>query len=331
MRIVLARLGLIALLLSIAACGSTQQATKDDLPPLRLGSGVWPSIGPVDIAMAKGFFAQAGVEVEIVYYDNYDQSVSDLASRKLDGNLTVYSDGIAQVAAGIPVQLIWVLDNSNGTDVMVGSSAVTSLDALKGKRIGMSFGSFSQLFVMSELRERGFQDNDFTLLNVEPEDVPRALAAGEIDAGHTWDPFLSEVLAAGGTTLFTSADAPGVIVDTLFFQKSVIEERPQDVQAFLQAFVDAQEWWAENPDDGNQIVAQAQGIGVEDLLAFQMGLRAFSLEDNRQAFDPNNTSEISVYQSGQLAIDLFLEFGVIEEAPDLDEIINPSFLQAVKQ
>ncbi|MBL8162521.1 MAG: ABC transporter substrate-binding protein [Anaerolineae bacterium] len=327
----LARLGLAALLLSIAACGSTQQATKDDLPPLRVGSDTWAGSGPIYIAAERSLFSQMGVDVEVVHYTNYNQSMTDLVSRELDGAHTVFSDGIAQAAAGIPVQLVWVLNSSNGADVLVGNSAIGDLEALKGKRVGMTLGSFSQLFVMSELRERGFQDSDITLVNVIAENVPRAIAAGEIDAGHTWDPYLSEVIAAGGTALFTSADAPGVIVDTLFFQNSVLEERPQDIQAFLQAFTNAQKWWAENPDEGNQIVAKAMGITVEELIAIQAGLHTFSLEDNRQAFDPNNTSELSVYQSGQLAIDLFLDFDVIEEAPTLDDIINPSFVQAVTQ
>jgi NitT/TauT family transport system substrate-binding protein len=331
MKMTLARLGLLALLLAVAACGTAQQAANDELPPLRVGLIVWPAVGPVNIALEKGFFAQEGVEVEVVSYNNYNQAVSDLAGRDLDGAHTVFSDGIAQAAAGIPVQLVWVLNSSNGADVLVGSSAAADLEALKGKRVGLAFGSFSQLFVMSELRERGFQDEDVTLVNVLAEDVPRAMAAGEIDAGHTWDPYLSEVVAAGGTPLFSSADAPGVIVDAFFFQQAVIEERPQDIQAFLQAFVNAQKWWAENPDEGNQIVAQAHGMSVEDMQAFLSGLRVFSLEDNRQAIDPNNTNPNSLYQSGQLAIELFRDFGVIEEAPDLAEIINPSFVQAVKQ
>lgn len=315
--------------LLVAGCGANTQTTTTSNTPLRVGSNYWPSFGPVYIAAEKGLFEKAGLTVEVVSYESYDQSTADLATKKLDGNLMVYSDGIAQVAAGIPIQLVWVLDNSAGSDTFVARRGIENPTDLKGKRIGYSSGTFGQLFVTRGLANYGLTEADVNVVNISAEDIPAAIAAGEIDAGHTWEPFLSEVLKAEGKVLFTSSETPGVIADTIFFQSSVIEKRSEEVQTFIRVLNEMRQWWLDNPEEGDAIVAKALNMSIDDFKTFIAGLKVFTLQDNLNAFDQAYQGSESLYESGQFAIDQFVEKSVITNAPDLNTIINPMFVQAL--
>src|SRR5258706_2630146 len=108
--------------LFVSACSTEQMPSTEMMAsrePLRIGLGSWAGFGAAYIADAKGFFKEAGVDVEIVKFDTYDKAAADFAGKRTDGSLMVLSDAVNQSAAGIPLQVVWVLDSSNGADVVV--------------------------------------------------------------------------------------------------------------------------------------------------------------------------------------------------------------------
>lgn len=325
------RLTIISTLLLVgmlfSACGSNA-TSNSAFPTLRIGINPWVGYGILNIAVEQGFFEQEGITVELVN-STYDDGAVDFAMKRLDGNSMVFSDSIAQAAAGIPLQVVWVFDNSAGGDVVVGTEAVAGPADLRGKRIGFSYGTFSQLFVLSGLANYGLNPEDVTVVNLPQADIPAALANGTIDAGHTVDPYLSEALNNGGHVLFSSAETPGVIVDALVFQAEVIEDRPDDVQAVVRAVANATNWWQANADEGNTIIAQAMEIPAQDMAAILSGVQIFGVENNLVALDPATQGSESIYESARFASRLFTESDIIEQSPDVETLINPAFVQAL--
>src|SRR5712692_8670630 len=173
-------------LLILSACSSAAPATTTNLPALRIGVTQWIGFAPLYIARDKGFFAKEGVKVDVVTFDTYDTQNAAFASKNIDGGVTVLSDTIAQAAANIPLQDVWMLDESSGDDVLVGNTSIQSPADLKGKRIALSYGTFGHVFVLTGLAKYGLSRSDVTIVNLAGESVPDALAAGKIDAGHTW-------------------------------------------------------------------------------------------------------------------------------------------------
>lgn len=318
----------LSIILITAACGGNQPQ-QSDLPPLRLGVNPWAGYSSVYIAAEKGFFEQQGVKVEIVKYDTTDASLADFAGRKLDLNLGLVPDSLAQAAAGIPVQVVWVFDNSAGSDVVVGRSDLKNPEDLKGKRIGVTFGGFSHIFVVTALAKYGIQDTDVTFVNVRENEIQAAIAANQIDAGHTWDPYLSEAVKSGDNIIFTSKDTPGLIADALMVHTEVVEKRRDEITKILRGLIAAYDWWQTNPDEGNKIIATAIGAKPEDMAAIFAGIQVFSLQDNVTAFDPATQGTVSIYQSSQIAIDILIKDQIIKNPPDPKTVINPSFVQAL--
>lgn len=247
--------------------------------------------------------------------------------QQIDGIFSTVPDALAEAAAGVPIQAVWVTDLSKGGDVVVGSSAITRPQDLKGKRIGLSYGTYSQIFVLTGLAKYGIKASDVQIINLPGEQVPDALLHGQIDAGHTWDPHVTQVLASGGHTLFTSQDAP--VVEILCFNKLVIEKRPDDIRAVLRAGLRGLDYWKQHPAEGDRIIASAVGVKVTDLAGFFKGDAVYGLPENQAAFDPQTSDPVALSPNFANASSLFLDSKVIQKAPNIPSIIDASFVGAL--
>jgi NitT/TauT family transport system substrate-binding protein len=310
----------------VAACSAAAPPTPAPSPPLRIGYNKWVGYGALFIAAEKGFFKQEGVEVEIAVYDTYSEGYAELVEKKLAATCGTLADATVQGSTYTPRQTIWLFDLSLGGDVVVGRGDLSGPEDLRGKKIGAGAGTFSQVFVAAGLEKFGLSTDDVTLIDVKEDAVPQEMESGLIDAGHTWEPYLSEALDNGGKILFTSADTPGVVVDVLIFRQDVIEERPQDVQALVRGLAKAEEFWRANPAEGNAIVARATEIPEDEIVAILTGVKVASLADNVTAM--NETGEQSLYQAVRFTGDFFVKEGIIQTPPDAGQLINPTFVQA---
>lgn len=316
----MSRLVLIALIVSLAGCAAPQTPAK---APLRIEWTQWPGDWILLVAHRKGFFEKHGVQVEPVYYEVFNQAMPDLAAEKIDGGLFVAGD-LVPIVKGDNLRAVFITDVSDGADQIVASTDIASLADLRGKRIGASLGTFGELFVWEMLKSAKISPADVTLVDIEAESVPDAIP-DQIDAGHTWEPHTSRALAKGQHIIFTSADTPGLIPDLLVFRTKILRERPDDVRAFLTAWLEARDFILANPAEAAQIIAEETGLSVEEV-SFE-GVKLYSLEDNRAAFAQNpGTDTTSIYFTTQLYADFLISSGNLTNAPDINQMLDPSFL-----
>lgn len=308
---------LVALILS--ACGAS---APEEQPPLRVGWSLWPGWYPLVIAQEQGLFAKHGVDVEFVFYDAYADALPDFSSGKVDGTLLVIGDVIPLVNNN-NAKIVMVTDNSNGADVIMAGPEITSPADLRGKTIGVTLGTFGEVLAREMLLANGISIGDVTLVQIGPETVPSVLGA-DIEAGHTYEPFTSEAEQRGYRPIFSSSETPGLIADVLVFKNDVLNERPEDVRAFIAAWFEALEWWQNNPAEGNAIIAEATGQNVEDIST--EGLSIFNQADNLAAFQ-QGTDTRSIYFTAQQYVTFYQTIGVLSTLPDLNQLLDPAFLQ----
>ena len=101
-------------------------------------------------------------------------------------------------------QNTWIFDVIGKGESLAVKSDIKAPADLKGKKIATPFGSTSHYSLLNWLQSNGLSDTDVELVNLEPE---KMVAAWPDLAGvWVWDPTLSQVVAAGGVVLASSAD-----------------------------------------------------------------------------------------------------------------------------
>ncbi len=320
-------LALLSVLLIVACHSATTVTSQSEQSPLKIGCYTsWPGYFPLILAQEKGFFAQQGVQVEPIYSSNYLESVSNFSAGHSDG-VTVTLGSLMSIAGQNPdVKLVLVSDQSAGADMLVVGPEIKNLSDLKGKRIGVKLGDFGELFITTLLGFQHLTAADVTLVNIEGEMVPDRMEKGDIQAGHSWEPYVSQVMKAGGQVLLSSQDTPGLIPDTLVFHANVVRDRPQQVQAFVRGWFQAVDYWQAHPQESNVLLAKVLKLKPEEIST--EGIHLATVADNLKALTPGKTTE-SLYHTAQLYADFFIRTGGLSAAPDIDKLIVPSFIQAL--
>jgi len=87
--------------------------------------------------------------------------------------------------------------------------------------------------VLTVLKSHGLSSADIRLVDTDAAELLAKLKSGEVDAGHTWEPFVTQAKDEGARVLFTSAATPGLIQDVVAVRGEVLRERAQALSAFV--------------------------------------------------------------------------------------------------
>jgi len=141
-----------------------------------------PDHGPLVVAAAKGYFTDAGLEVEMIEPSNPEDPPKLVAAGKADLAVSYQPQLHMQVAADLPLTRIGTLVATPLTTVMVlADSPVRTLADLKGRKVGFSVGGFEDALLKTMLARHGLSLKDVELINVNFALSP-ALLAGQVDA-----------------------------------------------------------------------------------------------------------------------------------------------------
>jgi sulfonate transport system substrate-binding protein len=117
-------------------------------------------------------------------------------------------------AAKVPVKAIAAIrQTQEGLAILVPeSSVVKSFDDLRGKKIATGRGSIGHQFVLAALESKGWTLGDVQVVFLAPSDAKIAYSQGSVDAGSTWEPYVSqeEVLFKSRRVLTGEGLTPGL-------------------------------------------------------------------------------------------------------------------------
>ncbi len=147
--------------------------------------------------------AAAGVPVEWKNFSSGADVNTAFAAGAVDFGLVGLPVFVSGLAQGIPYRLITIFDIPGTADGLAvrQSSGVKTMADLKGKRIGVPFGSGADYMLQGVLKENGLSSDDVTLVNLQPQPIVAAWTTGQIDAAQIWAPILTKLLSSGGSLL----------------------------------------------------------------------------------------------------------------------------------
>jgi len=299
--------------------------------PITLALDMWPPFAHTYVAEEKGFFEDEGLNVKLVLNANSPENIEAFRNGEIDGLFTFTSDVLLLRSQGVPLQIVYLQDISNGGDVLVSKLEIKSITDLKEKTVGVdNLNDLFHIFLIELLEINGIHESDVTIVSADNADVPDALNDGTIDAGFTWEPSLSIALADGNRILSTSADNAGIITDLLIFQTKFVEERPDDVRKIVKSLFKAVEYTIQNERESYAIMSEAFQMSAGSLRATNEGNIIPNLEESKEIFT-NLESKYSLHKNIKLISDFYLEKGIIDEPINLDEIIATEIITGIDE
>ena len=141
-----------------------------------------PDHAPLILAREKGYFEEAGLEVELLAPADPNDPPKLVAAGKADIAVSYQPQLHLQAAAGLPLVRIGTLVATPlNSLVVLEDSPIRSIADLKGKKVGFSVGGFEDALLSAMLAKAGLTLDDVELVNVNWSLSP-SLVAGQVDA-----------------------------------------------------------------------------------------------------------------------------------------------------
>ena len=280
-----------------------------------------PNHVPLIVAVENGFFAQEGIEVEILVPGNPSDPVKLAAAGTVDIALTPQINFLIAKSAGLPlIALGSVIDSPLGGLLSLRELGIETLSDLRGCCIGYSLAPLEPTLWRTMLTSVGVGSDEFELVNVGFNTV-LSLLTYRVDAIGAFRNFeLPQVALLDHEPIYFPQEEYGV-PDTaeiiLVANPSLPEENPTWIRAFLNGLSRGIAFTKEHPE-----------------AAFNLFLSAHpDLDDelNHRAYDATlplyaDGANLPDQQAWDALQDYLVGHGLIEEAFPLEELYIATFL-----
>ncbi len=321
---------LIILMLLLAACGSAESApvadVADVLQTIRVPMGYIPNVqyAPFYVAVEKGYFAEAGIEIEFDYSFETD-GVALVGAGELPFAVVSGEQVLLARQQGVPVVYVmaWFQDYPVAVVAKAGSGINTPAD-LAGQRIGLP-GPFGANYIglRALLSEGGVQESDVTLDSIGFNQV-EAFASGQQDVIVGYSTNEPVQLAAQGydVEIMPVSDYVKLVGNGIIANQTVAAEQPELVRAFIQATLRGLADTIADPEAAFEISAHfVEGLAEADQ-AVQMEVLRLSIE--LWQAEQLGYSEAVAWENMQAVL---LEMGLLEASMDLDAAYTNQFIE----
>jgi NitT/TauT family transport system substrate-binding protein len=302
-------------------CQGTQNPGADTVVLTRLTMGYIPNIqfAPVYVAMEKGYFSQAGFEVELEYGNEAD-AVALVGAGEQTFAIASGEQVLLARAQGLPVTYVaaWYQEFPVGV-VSMSEQQIKVPENLSGERIGIPglYGA-SYIGFKALLNAGGLRESDVDLLSIGFNQV-ESLVTEQVDATVIYLANEPVILRSQGyeVNVIRVADYLQLVANGLVTNEETIQREPERVRAFIGALLNGIEDTIENPDEAYAISEKYVENLAEANESVQKEVLAESIElwrTERPGF-----SEPAGWINMQQVL---LDMGLLEESIDLNEVFT---------
>ena len=255
----------LALLLLAAVLGCRKLPPKAAFPPQKITVAYTsqPQGTLVQVAVAKGYFAEEGLEVQPQLHTYGKAALRSMLDQKADFATVAETPVMFGLLQGEQFFVIANIEASTQNNAIVArrEAGISRPRDLRGKRVGFTPGTTSEFFLDSFLTAQGLTRKDLRPVPLKPEEMRQAIRERTVDAVCTWNYPLSQIERDLGTTGVVFYDRE-IYTETfnIAVSRDVMEGRHETVHAFLRALLRAEQFVAEQPEEAQAIMVSATGI-----------------------------------------------------------------------
>ncbi|TMO54749.1 nitrate ABC transporter [Pseudoalteromonas phenolica] len=248
---------------------------KNDPPhTLRIAINPWPGYEVLHLAKEKGFFKQAGLNVELIRVASLADTQRVYLNNKVDGLTSTLIEAIQiQSFAVRPLTIALITDYSLGGDAIIAHKSIANMAALKGKTVGTEVSSLGIYVLQRGLQKHKLSLNDVTIKNVEQMSGIKEMNKGEISAYVTYPPISTELLKNPNYhVIFDSGQIPKEVVDIVSISQSYLKKHPETLEKLWQVWQLSYEFIQTHPDEAMTKMAKLEGLDIDEFAKAFSGL-----------------------------------------------------------
>ena len=287
---------------------------------------VLPAFGPIRLAQGKGYFKEAGFDVEFAV----GRGGVDVAKQVGAGNAPlggIVADGPIMVRQnGVPIKIVAVFGGRGFMQLVVRDDAGIQKPAdLKGKTISvMSFQDTTYYALLGLLASAGLTPDDLNIQSAGPSGVWELVATGKA-AGMAGVPdWIPPVRAAGVKVRVIPSDTffPHM-AQAIAVSDEVIKEKPELVGRFVKAALHGMKDIMDDPDKAADdfVAFVPEWKGKEATVKIALNYYATLVYPGQKQL-----GEVNAERLGNLQ-DFYLAKGIIQRKSPVEDLYTNAFIK----
>ncbi len=262
---------IILLLLTAVLCLSTLAAGTAELEKVDflLNWTIAADHAPYYVALKNGWYAEAGIDLNIIIgkgsgfsVTSIDSEMADIAIADAPVVFKYRQDGAMAKIIGI------IFDKHPNSMYFFDDSGITKPSDIVGKTVAVPATDGHKVMWPAFASLIGVDPESVEFVNIEPTAKVSALVSRNADVVFellTGKPNFEAAIPEGGFSYFLWADYGfGCYAHSYITHDNTIKERPDMLRKFLDVTYRAWEWTVNNPEEAIQILSEYQPINTTD-------------------------------------------------------------------
>ena len=224
-------------------------------------------------AREKGFFAEEGLNIEILEGNTSAQSIQQVANKGDDFGVAGFDALVHSTQEGLPATMIMCnFRNTPNVVLSLESSGISSPADLEGKTIGVRAGSGPTTMFPALMAKAGVNAEKVSQLNLDfSAFIPSLLAkriSGFVGFAPTQYPVLVNLAKEPVKVLYYTESGLVALSMGIVTHPDTIRDKPDQVRGFVRAAQRGMKWSRENPADAEKMLAAARASGRIAVLGY---------------------------------------------------------------
>jgi len=312
------------MLLLLSAC------TRVPDRPLKVGTHPWA--GSELLYLARQLELYPPRSIHLVEFTNTHQLARAFRNGVIDAATVPLIEALRFENMGQRPRVVLMLDSSHGANCLIARAEVTSLSALKNKRVAHAGGTITK-YLLARLAERGglvTEDLHEVILPEEAQELAlkeKKEGKGWVDAVLTTLPHCAKLLEGGATRqLFDSSQLPGEFVDVLVVRQEALEAQSRQVDMLLRGWFAALAHYEAEPESSARRMAPRLGLDEERFQQALGGIQLATAHEQRLHLMGNKPRlQATIERMGET----MLHSQLLTEPPDSVGLLNAEPLARV--
>jgi NitT/TauT family transport system substrate-binding protein len=218
------------------------------------------------VAQQQGYYLQEGLEVTPLLRSHGKAALDELLAGNADFATVAETPVMFAIMLGEKISIIATIQTSQKNNGIVArkDKGILMPHDLRGRKIAVTRGTTADFFMHAFLAAHGISGNDIKVVDLKPEDMPYALANGDVDAVAAFHPYLIQGQRKLGNRgiIFYDEDIYTQTFNVVAMQE-FIRRNPGKIKKLLLALSRAEEFVRQNPAEAQKIVADFSHIDTD--------------------------------------------------------------------
>lgn len=226
--------------------------------------------------------------VRLVETPSASASLRALANRTVDGAGLTLDEVLTARSRGLPLVVVVVVDVSMGADqVLLRPDPGNPYKSLRGLTIGFEPGATAAVMLQACLARQRLGMSEVRTLALAVDQHVEAYLQRKVDAVVSYEPFSGRLRDLGALPIFTSAEIPGRIVDTLAVRAEVLESHARQLRHLVAGHFAGLAFWQRESAGAAPVLAARLQLQPSQVVSTLAGIRLPDLSANRHWLLPD--------------------------------------------